>query len=165
MNEFLTEEKLGKLLNIIYSDFEIIHNKKIPNHIKASRPDYRIDELKLIFEFDGWTHFCNPNRIIKDEENDLFYNSLGYKVIRIPYFIQMDKAFYKNVLNMDRENDYFYPNGFIDDSAKLPAEFCYLGLLKFSKLLNNEYNYCREEIEISLKNKIEQLGDKRLVIV
>ena len=162
-NSYLNEEKLGQILEIIYPKEQIVHNKKIPNYKELCRPDYRLPELKLIFEFDGSTHFCNPKRILMDEKNDLFYKSLGYKVIRIPYFIQMDSKFFKNILNLEVENLYEFPNGFIDDKATLPAEFCTLGVRKYVNLIKSNYKYCLSEIKYSLDEKIKQLGDERLV--
>lgn len=164
-NLYLTEEKLGKILDIVYPNEEIIHNKKIPGYEEKCRPDYRIPKLKLIFEFDGSTHFTNPKRIIMDEKNDKFYESLDYKIIRIPYFVQMDAAFWTNVMGMDVGRIYNYPNGFIDEKAQLPAEYCSLGLHKFYNMLkvNGIYNYCSKEIFESLGEKVKLLGDERLV--
>ena len=53
------------------------------------RPDYRSDSLKLVIEFDGVQHYTNPARIEKDIENKKIYEKCGYKVVRIPYFIQL----------------------------------------------------------------------------
>lgn len=53
------------------------------------RPDWRSDSLKLIIEFDGIDHYRKPDQIIKDIEANKFYESHGYKVVRIPYFIQL----------------------------------------------------------------------------
>lgn len=164
-NTYLTEEKLGKILDIVYPNEEIIHNKKIPEYEEKCRPDYRLPNLKLIFEFDGSTHFTNPKRIIMDEKNDLFYESLGYKVIRVPYFVQMDANFFINILNLNIGRIYNYPNGFIDEKAQLPAEFCNLGIRKFYDLLKvgGLYEYCCKEIFESLGEKVKLLGDERLV--
>lgn len=165
-NDYLCEEKLGQVLEIIYPKEKIIHNKKIPGYRELCRPDYRLPNLKLIFEFDGSTHFTNPKRIIMDEKNDTFYKSLGYRVIRIPYFIQMDSNFFKNILNLELENLYYYPNGFIDNKATLPAEFCGMGIQKYYSLIDSDgiFNYCYSDIYESIKNKIDFLGDARLVI-
>ena len=163
-DDYLDEEKLGQVLEIIYPNEKIIHNRKIPGYKELCRPDYRLPNLNLIFEFDGSTHFTNPKRIIMDEKNDIFYKSLGYRVIRIPYFIQMNSEFFKNILNLDIGNLYNYPNGFIDNRAALPAEFCSLGLRKYIKNIKVDYGYCLDEIKQSLEVKIKQLGDERLVV-
>ena len=73
---YLTEEKLGEILSKIYTNEIIIHNKKIPEYKNLCRPDYRLPNLKLIFEFDGSNHYTSSKRIISDLKNDNFYFQL-----------------------------------------------------------------------------------------
>lgn len=54
-----------------------------------TRPDYRSELLKRIVEFDGLPHYTSPEQIQKDAINTRFYESHGYQVTRIPYFIQL----------------------------------------------------------------------------
>lgn len=42
-----------------------------------------------MIEFDGVQHYQKPERIKADVENQRLYEELGYKVVRIPYFIQL----------------------------------------------------------------------------
>lgn len=72
------------------------HDKTVPNLIvngKLSRirPDYRSEKLKTIIEFDGLPHYQNPDVIKSDRKKDLIYKENGYKVVRVPYFIQLTK--------------------------------------------------------------------------
>lgn len=63
-NEYLTELRLGSILNE-YSQHKFIHNKFVPNsNLKRFRPDYRCDELSVIIEFDGYAHYCNSKQIV-----------------------------------------------------------------------------------------------------
>ena len=90
---------LDTYLHKIFPDKEWIHDQQIKDSEGKSlivngsalkiRPDYRCEELKLIVEFDGVHHYTNPDVIYKDERNTRIYEQLGYKVIRIPYFIQL----------------------------------------------------------------------------
>ena len=155
---YLSEENLGKLLENIFPGMEIIHNRKIPGYIEKCRPDYRIPSLKLIFEFDGPTHYTNSKRILLDKKNDNFYHEVGYNVIRIPYFIQMNKTFYKNILNIERESDYNFPQGFIEKNIIYPADYCYAGLEKFTKDLE-KFSFFKDEIISSLKNACNELEE------
>ena len=81
-----------------------IHDKPIdnlPEGIKSrKRPDYRSKSLMLIVEFDGLQHYTKPDNIEKDKENTEFYESLGYKVVRIPYFIQLSNAAVKELFGV-----------------------------------------------------------------
>lgn len=79
-------------LSVIFPEIpenEWIHDKPIEGSGRRIRPDYRCDLLKLIIEFDGVQHYQQPDTILKDYENQAFYESLNYKVVRIPYFIQL----------------------------------------------------------------------------
>ena len=65
-------------------------------------PDYFIESLRLVFEFDGPNHYNDSLKIMKDERK---YKNLKYikkngkdvviKIIRIPYFVQLTKDFAK----------------------------------------------------------------------
>ena len=84
---------LDKYLEVIFPNTtDWIHDKAFGLHNNESykiRPDYRSDSLKLIVEFDGLPHYTDPAVIIKDDKNTNIYKQNGYKVVRIPYFIQL----------------------------------------------------------------------------
>jgi hypothetical protein len=81
---------LDEYLEIIFPHVnDWIHNRSFDLAEGCrKRPDYRSDTLKLIIEFDGLQHYTSPLRIQKDIESKKFYEGYGYRVIRIPYFIQ-----------------------------------------------------------------------------
>jgi len=135
-NNYLTETKLGVILETLYPEMEFIHNKIVPNSGLRSRPDYRCEELKLIVEFDGHYHFTNPKTILSDVTKDNAYESMGYTVIRIPYFIQINRHtaklfFDSSKCGLLRVED--FPQGFITLNAITPASFCSLGVELFYK--------------------------------
>ncbi len=84
---------LDVYLRAIFPDVEDwIHDKAlglVNGMVYRSRPDYRSEKLKLIIEFDGLQHYTKPDIIEKDSKNTELYKVLGYKVVRIPYFIQL----------------------------------------------------------------------------
>ena len=88
-----------------------------------------------------------------------------YKVIRIPYFVQLNSPdVIKEVFNIDVSigfND--YPHGFIDEKCILPCDFCSLGIKKF---LNDliRFNSISNQIIDSLKTKIAIKKDPLLVV-
>lgn len=90
---------LNDYLNVIFPEIsDWIHDKTVPNLLdldgrsKRLRPDYRSEELKLIVEFDGLPHYQDPDVIRKDHNSYKLYESNGYKLIRIPYFIQLTNS-------------------------------------------------------------------------
>ena len=85
---------LDKYLDVIFPNTrDWIHDQPFGVHQDGInhkiRPDYRSDSLKMIVEFDGVNHYTNPVNILKDEKNTAIYERNGYKVVRIPYFIQL----------------------------------------------------------------------------
>jgi hypothetical protein len=87
-----------------------VHDKAlgiVNNTLYRSRPDYRSERLKLIVEFDGLQHYTKPNNIKKDLKTTELYKSLGYKVVRIPYFIQLTKKAIKTLFDVDVSDELF----------------------------------------------------------
>ncbi len=66
-----------------------------------SRPDYRSEKLKMIVEFDGLQHYTKPDKVQKDLDLTATYQSLGYTVVRIPYFIQLTNKAVKTLFKVD----------------------------------------------------------------
>jgi hypothetical protein len=68
---------------------------------------------------------------------------MGYKVIHIPYFVQMDKMalvhFFGEYVETETELDEIvskYPHGFIDESATMPSDFNSIGNTLYNYILN-----------------------------
>lgn len=94
---------LDEYLQVIYPDTnDWVHDKSINTlPIKSKkRPDYRSESLKLIVEFDGVQHYKSPEIIKKDKDSIEFYENFGYKVVRIPYFIQLTNQAVKELFGV-----------------------------------------------------------------
>jgi hypothetical protein len=154
---YLTESNLIEYLDIIYPNKTWVHNKQFLNY--KFRPDYRNDVLKIAIEFDGYQHYTKANIINRDKEKDRIYKKEGYKVIRIPYFVQLDSEVINNLFNIEIELATKYPHGFIanNNTMILPADYCELGIKRFKEDLKRFY-YIREDIVNSLRHKSIELG-------
>lgn len=153
---YLTEDKLYEALKIIFK-VDFIRDRQVPESGINKRPDFRNDELKLIVEFDGDRHYSN-NKIQKsDILKYKVYTNMGYKVIHIPYFIQLSTSVIKLLFNIDLEWEQQYPHGFIDEKAMLPVDYNYLGVNNFKTDLL-KFKEISTDIIDSLKAKIELLG-------
>jgi hypothetical protein len=117
----------------------------------------------LIVEFDGISHYQSASRILKDADKDADYESLGYKVVRIPYFIQPSTYTIKVLFGLDVDYYQVYPHGFIDKKATLPSDYCYLGIQRFKGDLLR-FAWSSDEVIASLKNKVDELGNIQLVL-
>lgn len=164
INTYLTEQNFLLFLKDFLPEFDIIHDKKVPNSNIKCRPDFRIEEVKLIIEFNGIFHYTNPKTIVNDYKKRYIYSKMGYIVKSVPYWIQLrnDVIYYLFKDSLDIEfnklKDYnLYKIGFIDENCPLPARFCSLGIKemkaenkKWNEIIENYYKY----FEISLIEKI-----------
>ena len=91
---------LREYLQAIFPNTCFVYDEIVPakilksrgaDDIKRYRPDARSEELSLIVEFDGVDHFNETRVILKEKIRDEYFESLGYKVVHIPYFIQLSK--------------------------------------------------------------------------
>lgn len=131
---------LEKYLEIIFpnvKDWE--HDKPLyfwdeNNKKHFYRPDYRSENLKMIIEFDGLPHYQNPDIILKDEEKNEIFKELGYKVIRIPYFIQLSNKVVKKLFNVDVKEKLFDENipSLNIESRNTPAYLCPMGIRRMA---------------------------------
>ena len=136
-----------------------IHDKRVPNlyyegKISKFRPDFRIETLKMIIEFDGLPHYQKPDIILNDILKNKIYKENGYKVIRIPYFIQLTKESVKTLFGIDLDIDLF-DLSLVNKNMSLgihsratPAYLCPLGIkrmaedyIKFPKHLQVDLDY------------------------
>lgn len=96
---------LEDYLKIIFPKInDWIHDKtlgEVNGKVYRSRPDYRSEKLKLIIEFDGLQHYTKPDIIEKDFRLTEVYKSLGYIVVRIPYFIQLTNKAVKTLFGVE----------------------------------------------------------------
>lgn len=159
---YLIESRLGEFLKKLYPNHEFIHDKIVPNLGINNRPDYRNDELKLIVEFDGYQHYTSSSYILTDQKKDEIYSGAGYRIIRIPYFVQLSTDVIQNLFEIDFIINQVYPHGFIDKKAILPADFCELGIHRFKSDLER-FSFIKQEIIQSLNAKVAELITLRLV--
>ncbi len=165
IKDYLTEDLLGKFLEERFNvKFE--RDKTAPDSGIRLRPNYRNGDLKLIIEFDGYRHYSCSSVIVNDLKKDNIYKELGYDIIRIPYFIQLDSAiinllFGKYNISCSSFNN--YPHGFIDKKCLLPCDFNYIGYDLFKYRDIEKFSVVKEDILNSLKSKYRKYGDGRLV--
>lgn len=140
---------LETYLAVIFPEInDWVHDKCIPNTGKLYRPDYRSESLKLIVEFDGLPHYQKPDVILKDEEKTRFYQQLGYKVVRIPYFIQLTNSVVKKWFGVNLDIELFPEDIASISVANLntPAYMCPLGIKRCAKELLTVERQCRANI-------------------
>lgn len=146
LDTWLTQRNLLKLLEYIFGNSEIVYNKRFSDTL--FRPDYVIEDHKLIVEFDGYRHYTQSATIIQDTQKDALYKERGYNVLRLPYFVQLSPDMIAKAvsnpsqLNLDFEVN--YPHGFVHPGCVLPADFCEIGLKRFLNDLETFSNAKRD---------------------
>lgn len=166
ITDYLTESLLGVFLterfNSNYENDRVLKESNI-----RGRYDYIFYKDKLIVEFDGYRHFNSSKQILSDKNKNKIAEELKFKLIRIPYFVQLDSEvieYYFGSLIPNKETFNSYPHGFIDPKALLPADYCELGQKEFTNFLKlTEGMNFNKSIKNNLKDLIKT-NDKRLVI-
>lgn len=167
--KYLTETLLGEFLAAVYPNKEWLHDKKfeyedLGEGVKKFnfRPDFCCHELKMCVEFDGADHYTKVNVIRADNNKDNILKDIGYTVIRVPYFLQLDKDSIEYLFDLDIDFNYNFKHGFVSKNVTLPASFCEQGIWKFKdfifKLKTDGYENILSQIEGSLQDKVNSLG-------
>lgn len=136
-DEFLTKSNLESFLRDFVRDTEIVRDKKVPGSRILNRPDFRIEELKLILEFNGKFHYTTAKTIMSDTLKKRIYINMGYRIISIPYWIQMKAEVIYHIFGQyeqfDKNKFIFrdfnnYNHGFNSEKCPLPCDYCELGI-------------------------------------
>ncbi len=155
---------LDKYLEVIFPNTtDWIHNKAFGLHNNVSykiRPDYRSDSLKLIVEFDGLPHYTDPAVIIKDDKNTNIYKQNGYRVVRIPYFIQLTNEAVEILFGIEVKEplfNVFYPSLGGVEMKHNPSCLCPEGLKRMAR----EFKKFPKQYEINLQS-LKAMNDDML---
>ena len=150
---------LNEYLKVIFPDVDDwVHDKilglTVNNKVCRKRPDYRSEKLKMIVEFDGIQHYTMPDRIKNDVLSTKFYESLGYKVVRIPYFIQLTNKAVKYFFNVDVKEPLFNENihSMDKNDRNTPAFLCGAGVLRMIE----EFKHHPEQYRVNKEFLISQ---------
>lgn len=149
-------------LKVIFPDVDDwIHDKTIsslPAGVKLrTRPDYRSEKLKMIVEFDGLQHYSNPNKIEIDKKNTENYINLGYKVVRIPYFIQLTNNVVEQLFDKKINSNLFsesIPSMGLS-LGNTPAFLCIAGIVRMAI----EFQNFPEQYDTNMR-RLEEINDE-----
>jgi hypothetical protein len=162
--KYLVEASLGRFLRERV-DPEIIAGQIVSGLGRRYRPDFRSERHQLIVEFDGDEHYRSAKKILGDKERDEAFAVAGYRVVRIPYFVQLAGVVIAGLFGdvaSSHEDFLQFPHGFIAKTVIMPADFCELGIARFEADLLR-FSYIRHEILESLRRAAKTRGDWRVV--
>ncbi len=123
------------------------HNKQFPG--KKTRPDYRSDTLKMVVEFDGLPHFRDRAAFEKDSVNTKNYKNAGYKVVRIPLYLNLTTSVINNLFDVNLTQPFFEANVSPFNENFQPNCFCMTGL---KRMADDYLKYAQEQIPIMMES-------------
>jgi len=153
---------LDDYLLLLYPDKTWIHDKAFGKRGGKSyriRPDFLCEEEKIIIEFDGLQHYTNPLKIRKERENQTIYESFGFKVIRIPYFINLTNDVVREMFGVNVHGNMFDPNlpSMSIKWQNTPAFCCYDGIMRMAE----DFKRYPQQYEVNIR-QLETENDEEL---
>lgn len=125
------------------------------------QPDFILNNQNIIVEVDGQDyrvgHYTSAKTCVDDMEKDETYKKYGWKLVRIPAYIQLDKGMIKFLFGLEYNEDLYpacHQHGFLHELISLPADFCNLGLLRFYKEMDVWPAVVKDKILDTLKERI-----------
>lgn len=98
-----------------------------------------VTEIKIAIKLKEPKHYLSPADILETDDNRWAANKSNYKVIEIPYFIQLSNEVFEHYFGRAPQIPIVSdcPSGFEDPNFVLPANYCSMGVNNFLKELGD----------------------------
>jgi hypothetical protein len=118
---------------------------------------FRDNGSQVLVEFDGDAHYRDSLKVKVDRDKDSLALMQGNKVVRIPYWIQLNRVTAEYYFGISADIRQNFQHGFV--TTKLfPASFCDLGIDRFKSELKELPLEVRIAVINSLKARIQDHG-------
>lgn len=155
--DYLVERRLGDFLHKAFPegfDWQV--------QIDDSRRRYdfliNLNGQKTLVEFDGFGHYTKPSCASNDRLKTSIAEKLGYRVIRIPYYIQLREDSFRHLFGVPwptvNEQSQF-PHGFIETEV-FPSHFGVAGAVRFYEELMSFSPEIRRDVIRSLERQAKK---------
>jgi hypothetical protein len=118
---------------------------------------YQGDLGQVAVEFDGDAHYRDSLKIKADFEKDELAKLGGYKVVRIPYWVQLTTDTLAHYFGLEADIIQDFPHGFITTKV-FPASFCELGIARFEREMESLPDSVRQAVISSLRLRVLEHG-------
>lgn len=135
---------------------------KVPSSRRRWDMAYETNGQTTVVEFDGDAHYWNSLKIKVDAEKDVVAEELGYRVVRIPYWVQLTSETLVYYFGLEKAIKQDFPHGFIATKI-FPASYSELGVERFSRELEGLPNEPRKAVVRSLRDRAEEHGAQYVV--
>jgi hypothetical protein len=130
---------------------------RVPDSRRRWDMAYEIQGHTTIVEFDGDQHYWNSLKIKVDSEKDAVAQSLGYSVVRIPYWVQLTTETALHYFGIQAQIAQDFPHGFI--STKIfPASFSEMGISRFFSEFSTLPESTKNAVISSLRDRAKEHG-------
>lgn len=159
---YLTEQKLAEALKQIVGEAWGGSQLTVPGSKRRWDMWFRDRDSSVIVEFDGDEHYRNTLKIKADNEKDAAACEHGFKIVRVPYWVQLDTITLKHWFGIDVLIEQDFPHGFIVTKI-FPASFCAMGIARFERELASLPEAVRGAVMKSLRDRAEEHGVEYVV--
>jgi len=153
----LVEQKLATLLRQLVGDRWAGVEQRIAGTRRRWDMGFDSDQGRVVVEFDGDEHYRNALKVKADLEKDAAAASDGIRVVRVPYWVQLDSNTFRHYFGFDAEIEQDFPHGFITTRI-FPASFCEMGIERFRRELEELPSAARNAVLKSLHARAEEHG-------
>jgi hypothetical protein len=154
---YLTETKLATALRELVGNLWVGGQVQLPGSRRTWDMAFRQNGSLVLAEYDGDDHYRDSLKIKSDRERDRLAQESGIRVVRVPYWVQLDSVTVQYYFGISAEIRQNFPHGFI--TTKLfPASFCELGVERFKHDLQALPPQVRSAVIRSLRERVEQYG-------
>jgi hypothetical protein len=157
IESYLTEAKLAVAIAQLVGDAWAGGQVKLPGSRRRFDMAFRHYGTTVLVEYDGDDHYRDSLKIKGDRQKDILATENGMRLIRVPYWVQLDQTMTRHWFNLEAQIEQSFPHGFI--TTKLfPASFCELGVARFRGELDSLPETVREAVVASLRERIAEHG-------
>jgi hypothetical protein len=154
---YLTQPKLAEALRELVPDGWLGAEVVVVGSRHRWDMSYRQDGAVTVVEYDGDERYGNSLKIKIDRVKDEGAREQGYRVVRFPYWAQLDSTSARHYFGLEAQIQQSSPHGFI--MTKLfPASFCERGIERFRAEIASLPTVVREAVISSLQDRIREHG-------
>jgi hypothetical protein len=110
---YLTESKLSKALQQLLPDRWLGDQVAVPNRRLRWDMSYQSEGPITVVEYDGDEHYRHSIKIKADRAKDEVARAQGYRVVRFPYWIQLDNLTLQHYFGLEADIKQSFPHGFV----------------------------------------------------
>lgn len=155
---FLTQRKLEFALEQLVGEINWRGRElRLPNSRRRWDMAYEIQGHTTVVEFDGAQHYWDSIKIKVDAEKDAVAHSLGYSVVRIPYWVQLTSETSQHYFGIQAQISQDFPHGFIATKI-FPASFSALGVSRFVSEISALPESIQNTVISSLRDRAQEHG-------